>query len=260
MEEAGQKLKRARERLNLRYRDVEEASLRIAERHKNEEFIIALSRLSDIENKGTVPTIYRLYSLCAIYRLNLSDVLRWYGVDTAGLSTDSATIRLAETHIVGLSGDSEATVQLPVALDPGFDMRKTAYLSRMIQKWGRVPLALLQNLDLQNHRYAFIGADDWMMYPLIPPNSFVLIDESKRKIVNGGWTSEFDRPVYFFEHRQGYVCGWCSLNDNQLVVQPHPASLCAPQVWIYPEQIEVVGQIAGVAIQLDPGRRRRGQT
>ena len=60
MEEAGQKLKRARERLNLRYRDVEEASNQIAARHNNDEFSIALSRLSDIENKGTVPTIYRL--------------------------------------------------------------------------------------------------------------------------------------------------------------------------------------------------------
>src|SRR5574341_364506 len=54
MEDAGQKLKRARERLNLRYRDVEEASLRIAEKRGNGEFGIALSRLADIENKGTV--------------------------------------------------------------------------------------------------------------------------------------------------------------------------------------------------------------
>ena len=43
----------SRERLNLRYRDVEEASHRIADRHKNDEFSIALSRLADIENKGT---------------------------------------------------------------------------------------------------------------------------------------------------------------------------------------------------------------
>ena len=260
MEDAGQKLKRARERLNLRYRDVEEASLRIAERHKNEEFIIALSRLSDIENKGTVPTIYRLYSLCAIYRLNLHEALRWYGVDPSGLTADSAAIQLGQTHMVGPADEPPGGLSVPLALDPGFDIRKTAYLSRMIQKWGRLPLTLLENLDLQNHRYAFIGADDWMMYPLIPPNSFVLIDDSKRKIANSGWTSEFDRPVYFFEHRQGYVCGWCSLADNQLIVQPHPASLCAPQVWIYPDQIEVVGQVAGVAMPLDPGRRRRGQT
>jgi hypothetical protein len=260
MEDAGQKLKRARERLNLRYRDVEEASLRIAERHKNEEFIIALSRLSDIENKGTVPTIYRLYSLCAIYRLNLSDALRWYGVDPVGLQADSAAIQLAQTHMVGLAGEGEGEVSLPLALDPGFDIRKTTYLSRMIQKWGRVPLSLLQDLDIESHRYAFIGSEDWTMYPLIPPNAFVVIDESKKKIVNSGWTSEFDRPIYFFEHRQGYVCGWCYLNENQLVVQPHPVSMCAPQVWVYPEQIEVVGQVTGVAMPLDQARRRRGQT
>src|SRR5215472_3807694 len=136
MEDAGQKLNRARERLNLRYRDVEEASLRIAERHNNEEFIIALSRLSDIENKGTVPTIYRLYTLCAIYRLKLSEVLGWYGADPAGIPADAAAVPLAETHVVGFSPDENATVQLPLALDPGFDTRKTAYLSRMIQRWG----------------------------------------------------------------------------------------------------------------------------
>src|SRR5215813_5238041 len=116
MDDAGQKLKRARERLNLRYRDVEEASLRIADRHKNEEFIIALSRLSDIENKGTVPTIYRLYSLCAIYRLNLSDALRWYGVDPTGISADSAAIPLGETHQVGNLSDGDGQVQIPLAL------------------------------------------------------------------------------------------------------------------------------------------------
>ena len=48
MEDAGRKLKRARERLNLRYRDVEQASVAIAERRHNPEFSIALSRLSDI--------------------------------------------------------------------------------------------------------------------------------------------------------------------------------------------------------------------
>src|SRR5271163_3335868 len=46
MKDAGQKLKRARERLNLRYRDVERASIRIAELRQNEDFVIALSRLS----------------------------------------------------------------------------------------------------------------------------------------------------------------------------------------------------------------------
>src|SRR6266496_1512480 len=105
MEEAGQKLKRARERLNLRYRDVEEASNQIAARHSNDEFSIALSRLADIENKGTVPTIYRLYALCSIYRLDINEVLEWYGVDVAAMPGEAANISVEQTHMIGFSGD-----------------------------------------------------------------------------------------------------------------------------------------------------------
>lgn len=257
MEQAGQKLKRARERLNLRYRDVEEASQQIAERHRNEEYAIALSRLSDIENKGTVPTIYRLYSLCAIYRLNISDVMAWYGVDSGQLPADAARIPIQGTHAIGFEPTSRGEVQVPISLDPGLDMRRTTYLSRMIQRWGKLPLALLNGFDIQNHRYAFIGSEDWSMYPLIPPGSLVLIDETHRKIVNSGWANEFERPIYFFEHRQGFACGWCTLNETRLVLQPHPASMCTPELYAYPNEIEVVGLVTGVAMRLDQGKRRR---
>ena len=46
MEEPGQKLKRVRERLNLRFREVEEASAKIAQRRNNDEFIVALEPLA----------------------------------------------------------------------------------------------------------------------------------------------------------------------------------------------------------------------
>ena len=127
MEEAGQKLKRVRESLDLRYRDVEEASQRIAERHKNSEFIIALSRLADIENKGTVPTLYRLYSLCVIYRLDIHEVLDWYGVKVANLAADALTlVDIERTHVVGFTADAVSEVQLPLSLDPGIDLRRTS--------------------------------------------------------------------------------------------------------------------------------------
>jgi hypothetical protein len=61
MEEAGRKLKRARDRLKLRFRDVEEASAQIAARRRNDEFIVALSRLADVKQRD-MPSIYRLYS------------------------------------------------------------------------------------------------------------------------------------------------------------------------------------------------------
>lgn len=260
MEDAGQKLKRARERLNLRYRDVEEASIQIAQRHHNEEFIIALSRLSDMENKGTVPTLYRLYALCAIYRLDLHEVLEWYGIRLGELPADAACVASERTHLVGFSADGYGDISVPLSLDPGVDLKKTSYLSRLIQRWGKLPLALLDGIDPKNQRYALIGSEDWTMYPIIQPGSLVVIDETRRKIASGGWTTEFERPIYFFEHRNGYAFGWCTLADTRLILQPHPASMYPSEVYTYGEDIDVLGQITGVAMTLDHGKRRRTRT
>jgi len=103
MDRPGEKLKRTRERLKLTFRDVEQASLQIAARRDNDEFIIALSRLADIENKGTVPSIFRLYTLCAIYRLDFDEVLQWYGVPREQLAGDAMHIRLEATHEIHLA-------------------------------------------------------------------------------------------------------------------------------------------------------------
>ena len=162
------------------------------------------------------------------------------------------------THLIKFSGQGNSgEVLLPLALDPGIDLKRTTYLSRMIQRWGKLPLMLLNSMDLKGHRYAYIGTDDWRMHPLISPGSLVLIDETKRKIINTGWTNEFERPIYFFERRDGYSVGWATLNDNTLIVQPHPASETAPEVFEHPTEIDVVGQVVGIAMRLDPGRRRR---
>jgi transcriptional regulator with XRE-family HTH domain len=256
IEEPGQKLKRVRERLGLRYRDVEEASSRIASRRKNDEFFVALSRLADIENKGTVPSLFRLYSLCAIYRLEMDEVLTWYGISLSALPGEAAAEEYENTHLLGFRPD-EGTVQVPIALDPGIDLSRTVFLSRMIQRWGTVPLMLLQNIDLRNYRYGFIGTEDWFMFPVIPPGSLVVIDDSKRRIATSGWTDEFDRPIYFLEHRSGYACGWCSTKEGRLIVQPHPASQCSPEVYLYPEEIEVIGQVTRVAMSLERASQRR---
>jgi len=257
MEDAGQKLRRARERLNLRVRDVEEASLKIAEKYHNDEFAVLINRISEIENRGLVPSLYKLYSLCAIYRLDFHEVMEWYGISLARLPEDTLLVDIPETHPIGFRPRTHGDVMLPLALDPGVDLRRTTYLTRMIQRWGKLPLFFLEKLRLKEHHYAFIGTDDFFMYPLLQPGTFVMIDETQRRVANTGWTSEFERPIYFLEHRQGYACGWCSLVGDHLILEPHPASGCTPKVYVYPQEIDVIGQVAGVAMRFDQGRRRR---
>jgi hypothetical protein len=257
MEDAGQKLRRARERLNMRVRDVEQASLKIAEKYRNDEFAVLINRLSAIENSGLLPNIYKLYSLSAIYRLNPQEVLEWYGVPMASMAVDATFAKVPSTHLVNFPANISGEALLPLSLDPGVDLRKTTYLSRMIQRWGKLPLMFLDALDLKDHRYAFIGTEDWFMYPILQPGSLVVIDESFRKVINSGWTNEFERPIYFLEHRQGYACGWCYLSGERLILQPHPTSACAPQIYAYPNDIDVIGQVTGVAMNLDQDRRHR---
>src|SRR5438067_1728871 len=69
MGNGGQRLRQLRERLGLSLRDVEMASNAIAERHGDDAYSLSLSRLSEIESKGVLPNIYKVYSLSIIYRI-----------------------------------------------------------------------------------------------------------------------------------------------------------------------------------------------
>jgi hypothetical protein len=193
--------------------------------------------------------LHRLYSLCAIYRLDLGEVLGWYGVDLAQILQDGSYAKPPKTHPIGATGSRRGSVALPLKLEPGVDFRRTTYLSRVIQQWGRLPLSLLDNLDIEECRYGVIGSDDFRMFPLLRPGTLVQIDENQREIQTAGWMNEFDRPIYFFELREGYACCWCSLANEHLILQPHSQSPCEPIV-LKLQDADVVGRVIGVAMQL----------
>jgi len=257
MEYAGQRLRRARERLNLKFRDVELASQQIAERHGNQEFAVLISRLSDIESHGTLPSIYRLYSLCCIYRLDLNEVLGWYGIGMESMAADAGLVRIEKTHGIGFSANGGAEVMLPISLNPGIDLSKTFFVSEIVQRWGKLPLALVGGIDVKRFRYGFIGTEDWSMHPAISPGSLLIVDDTKRKIQTGGWQGQTERPIYFLEHREGFYCRWCSLKDGMLSLVPDPSSDSPILTFKYPEEIEVIGQVVALAMSLDPEKQPR---
>ena len=90
------------------------------------------------------------------------------------------------------------------------------------------------------------------MQPLLRPGSLVLVDPKLRQVQNNGWTNEYERPIYFLELRQEFRCCWCQREGRQLMLVPHPLSSCAPEVYQFPEDAEIVGQVVGVATRLGP--------
>jgi transcriptional regulator with XRE-family HTH domain len=139
---AGKSLRTLREKLGLTMRDIETSSARMAEKYQNEEFSVPPSRLSDIETKGVLPNIFRLYTLSVIYRRDFRELLGWYGIDLNNTAADLGMIAPPRSHMSeALAG--LASVQVPIRLDPAFNEQRTANLGRMVEQWGLVPLSYL---------------------------------------------------------------------------------------------------------------------
>lgn len=246
---AGDSLRIMREKLGLTLREVEAASMRLAEIHENPELGMALSRIADIETKGIVPNVYRLYAFAAIYRRSVHDLMALYGLDVHRLTADSAVVAPARTH------RSEAlasrSVRIPTQLDPGFDLNKTTNMGRMIMRWGTVPLTFLEEFETADYTYGYIGTQDFTMYPILLPGSFVQVDERKRRVMEHGWRTEYERPIYFVETREGYTCCWCEQEGQNTVLLSHPLSPVRSRTLRTEREVEILGQVIAIAMRLD---------
>ena len=234
-------------------REVETASARIAGKHGNDEFAISPSRLSDIETKGLVPSIYRLYSLAVIYRRDLREILSWYDIDLNAVTADMKLNLPPKSHPSQVV-QGASVVQMPIRLDPAFDPRRTNNLGRMVEQWGLVPLAYLAQFASDKYTYGYVGSEDFTMYPILPPGTFLQVDESRNKILQGMWRSEYERPIYFVKTQKDYTCCWCTLTGDRITLQPHPLSPARVRVLRHPQDAEVIGQVIGIAVSLGEWR------
>src|SRR6202043_400071 len=95
----GSRLRDFANRLGITTREVEEFSRTIAEDSQNEEFYISNAWLTQLENKDSVPSIYKLYSLSVIYRTKFSDLLAVFGIDLGDTARLQLALPLEKTHI-----------------------------------------------------------------------------------------------------------------------------------------------------------------
>ncbi len=249
----GEQLRELRNRLGVTTREVEEFSRTIAEDRQNEEFYISNAWLTQLENKNSVPSIYKLYSLSVIYRTKFNDLLVVFGIDLSATSRYQLALPLQNTHLASFEPPNpEKPITFPVRFDKSFNLETTSLIARMVEVWGEIPIALLQKLDVRHCQYGYLGMQDYTMYPLLRPGSFVQIDNQPTRMQAAEWRTEFDRPIYFVELRDGYACSWCEVRGSHLTLIPHPLSGCTIRQFVYPSEAEIIGQVTGVAMRLIP--------
>lgn len=235
-------LKALRDSRNVTVRQVELESRKIAEAKGDGRFYISNARLTQLENDPlSEPSLWKLFSLSEIYNVKITELMRLYNVDADesdkydAIATPEYTRLLSDlpdfyrtTELLrGLVKVPEKTTLMPgAALSPN-DKREVAHANR----------------DSQFLSCGYIGLDDFTMYPLIRPGSFVWIDTRQNKPRLIAWRTQYERPIHFVELRDGYVCGWCELQENQLLIIPHHSSRVPIRRFTYPKEAEIVGQV-----------------
>ena len=221
----GTRLRRARERLGLTYRDVERASYELACQRSRPDFIVHLSRLADIENRDVTPSLYKLYALAVIYHLDPKEVCEWYEVPFEGHFSDASQLTAPKRTW---------PPRRPSCVSPfGLIRPSTRAARNFLHVWssGGETWKVRSSSPSSRYLYGYVGVDDMRMHPLLRPGSLVLVDPKLRQIKTSGWTNEYERPVYFIELHGQFRCCWCQCEGGKVILVPDPLSSCAPEVY-----------------------------
>jgi transcriptional regulator with XRE-family HTH domain len=206
--EAGSWLRAKRERLHLPVRKVQDLSLAIAKEKGDMDYYVSRSWISDIENGKFKPGVQKLYSLSLIYQCDWNEVVTRFQIPLPGVLRDQEHILLPHTHLIEVPGGTAQTIEIPLDLRDKVRLEHTNLMSRIFERWGEIPIPFLQWMDLRNGVYAYIGKEDYTLYPVIRPSSIVQSTPgrtgSRRSPGTTNMTAPGSRPMAFLGYPRGH--------------------------------------------------------
>ena len=255
--EVGRRLRAARNRLGLSTRDVERLSRGIAEKKQNQEYYISHAWLSQIERGEFIPGIFKLYTLSTIYQYRFDKFLVIFGIDINAIADEQLGLRLPHTHLLESEADAGRKINEVVASEfAGVPLDRTDLVSRMFSGFRGLEAGLFPASRSSSPIYGYVGTKDLTLSPLIRPGSFVEIDSSQRKVDRGAADSIFERPVYFVELRDEYVCSWCEEKEGRLLLVPYPHPQNRIREVRYPGDAGIIGRVTAVNMRIAEARER----
>ena len=247
----GSQLRALREARGMGLRDVERDSRQWADDLGQDGYLVSHNYLAEVEADRHQPSIFKLYTLSAVYNVDLLRLVALYGMSVEDILRAEPGLELpsaqGESH-------SQEMVKLPTTLpatpglDPGLD--QTRLLLGGSSLWGRSRGSGSRALARRPILYGVIGSTDLTMDPLLPPGSLLQIDSGRNEIETPRWRNEYERPIYFVHAAKGFECGWCEVSDSKLNLIPHPLSPARLRQFRYPGEVEIVGRVTAATISL----------
>jgi transcriptional regulator with XRE-family HTH domain len=238
----GARLHMIRRQWHLSLREVEGRSRRIAQERDDSSYQLSASWLSRLEQYEHGFTTNKLRALAEIYSVPIDQLLATVYPKKCGNAEPRSTIQPEPTEL--------PTEALPKAPAKGL---RSARLVPDLSIDETTLLPTEKGTSRTPYLRGIIGKLDLTLNPMIPAGSLVQIDTRKREIAaKKEWTHEYQRPIYFLKTKDGYVCGWCELDEDSqwLTLIPHSLSPASSRRWSYRTEVENLGRVMSVVIRL----------
>ncbi len=250
--DSGDWIRKLREERFLKAREIERLSRSIAEVTENPDYYVSHASLADIE-AGTVPSIFKLFSLACFLGVSYDELLRVFGLNLRDMARFARSSDPGRTALVPTdSTDGASPFRLGVP-SPASHL-ETSLLPPNPEDWP-LPFGLFK-VDAQRYRFALVGAKDDTMGELLPPGSLVEVDTHHNVAQTFTWRAMRERPIYLVWHANGYTCCWCQQERGELVLVPHPSSDQPVRHVKTPRDATIVGQVVAAWVsftQLETG-------
>jgi len=237
----GNEIRRLREERHLRPVDVQRISDAVKRQMNCADFGISHATLNDIENEHSVPNVRKMFSLAVCFRLPMESILALYGAPPEGVRQylDDPGQQRSLGDLAFPGADPSFVLQFDMA----FDSRRTAPLATDVAQWPKFPWVLRDRMSPSNYSYAWVGTEDDAMADLILGGSLIEIDRSQCAVEIAAWSELRERPIYFCWTKDGYCCGWCEEDSEELVILPHPASHAQTRRYRRPREAAIIGRV-----------------
>jgi len=134
----------------------------------------------------------------------------------------------------------------------------TGMTHRLLTTWADTPMVLMLEEDWECGPLVIIGANDRMMWPLLPPGSLLRLDPKARKIEDRSWP-EFERPIYLVEYRGRFYCCHLQRRGDMLRLISHLESPAPPSVSVPYKDARIRGQLTPIFRPLATRGSRAGR-
>lgn len=242
---AGPLLRAARFRASLSLRRASEMSRVIANALGDARYFASPGWLSDIEARGGPPRhIHKLLTVCILYPIHFSDLLKSFGLDVSGSTP------IPDEWMNGLDHETPGAEEMA-----GLEQKSAGgFLATILRRIGEVPFFLgrsfpslcgLSEITLRD--VFWVGSQLESLHPSLAGALLVVVDRRKRKPRIFRRKAPWEQPIYLVTRRDGsYVLASCNLENSTIVVHPYAERFVRPERLRDGVDAHVVGQVVTV--------------